>query len=110
MEINTMKNFFINTDGAYHKAPSKRSTVSITDDIGQVIKIGYMSDTQSVKDVGSIVSKDFTKGVIIIRSFRDNQLHSYDMDCTNSTTYDADDLDFMVNSACTVWKIAGGIK
>lgn len=105
-----MKNFFINTDGAYHKAPSKRSTVSITDDIGQVIKIGYMSDTQSVKDVGSIVSKDFTKGVIIIRSFRDNQLHSYDMDCTNSTTYDADDLDFMVNSACTVWKIAGGIK
>ncbi len=105
-----MKNFFINTDGAYHKAPSKRSTVSITDDIGQVIKIGYMSDTQSVKDVGSIVSKDFTKGVIIIRSFRDNQLHSYDMDCTNSTTYDADDLDFMVNSACTVWKMAGGIK
>ena len=105
-----MKNFFINTDGAYHKAPSKRSTVTITDDIGQVIKIGYMSDTQSVKDVGSIVSKDFTKGVIIIRSFRDNQLHSYDMDCTNSTTYDADDLDFMVNSACTVWKIAGGIK
>lgn len=105
-----MKNFFINTDGAYHKAPSKRSTVSITDDIGQIIKIGYMSDTQSVKDVGSIVSKDFTKGVIIIRSFRDNQLHSYDMDCTNSTTYDADDLDFMVNSACTVWKIAGGIK
>jgi len=105
-----MKNFFINTDGAYHKAPSKRSTVSITDDIGQVIKIGYMSDTQSVKDVGSIVSKDFTKGVIIIRSFRDNQLHSYDMDWTNSTTYDADDLDFMVNSACTVWKIAGGIK
>ena len=105
-----MKNFFINTDGAYHKAPSKRSTVTITDDIGQVIKIGYMSDTQSVKDVGSIVSKDFTKGVIIIRSFRDNQLHSYDMNCTNSTTYDADDLDFMVNSACTVWKIAGGIK
>jgi len=105
-----MKNFFINTDGAYHKAPSKRSTVSMTDDIGQVIKIGYMSDTQSVKDVGSIVSKDFTKGVIIIRSFRDNQLHSYDMDCTNSTTYDADDLDFMVNSACTVWKMAGGIK
>lgn len=105
-----MKNFFINTDGAYHKAPSKRSTVSITDDIGQVIRIGYMSDTQSVKDVGSIISKDFTKGVIIIRSFRDNQLHSYDMDCTNSTTYDADDLDFMVNSACTVWKMAGGIK
>ena len=101
---------FINTDGAYLKAPSKRTTVTISNDIGQVIRIGYMNDTQSVKDVGALVSKDFTKGVVIIRSFRDNQLHSYDMDCTNSTTYDADDLDFMVNSACTVWKMAGDIK
>ena len=96
---------FINTKGAYHKAPSKRTTVTISDDIGQIVRIGYMNDNQSVADVGSIISKDFLKGVIIIRSFKDNQLHSYDMDCTNSTAYDYSQLDFMVNSAYTVWKI-----
>jgi predicted phosphatase len=84
----------IKTDGAYLKDASKRITADITDDIGKVIRIGSMNDINSFLDVGSLISRDFQKAIIIMRSFKDNQLHSYDMDCTNSTTYDADDTDF----------------
>ncbi len=84
----------IKTDGAYHKNASNRITANIDDDIGRIIRIGSMNSIGSFLDIGSLISIDFKKAIIIIRSLKDNQLHSYDMDCTNSTIYDADDLDF----------------
>jgi len=71
-----------------------RKTADINDDIGRIIRIGYMDD-RTFADVGTVISKNFDddgwNGYIVIRSFKTGDLVAYDMNCTNSTVYNDDD-------------------
>ncbi len=83
----------IKTGGAFevdNKMPL-RKTAKIEDDIGQLVRIGYMNDTESWRDVGSLIAKDFNKGLILIRSFNTGNLVAYDMNGTNSSVISSND-------------------
>tara|TARA_R110002167_G_scaffold130022_2_gene313392 strand:- start:117 stop:455 length:339 start_codon:yes stop_codon:yes gene_type:complete len=88
-----MINKDIKTGGAFEvdSKMSLRKTADIKDDIGQLVRIGFMNDTESWADVGSVVSKDFKKGLILIRSFNTGNLIAYDMNGTNSNVISTDD-------------------
>tara|TARA_R110002096_G_scaffold160549_1_gene326768 strand:- start:564 stop:902 length:339 start_codon:yes stop_codon:yes gene_type:complete len=64
-----------------------RKTAPIDDDIGYIVRIGSMNDTTSYFDIGTLISRDFKKAMIIIRSFKSGDLVAYDMNCTNSNTF-----------------------
>ena len=44
-----------------------------------------MNDTDSVHDIGSLISIDDVS--LVIRSFRSGDLKAYDLNCTNSNVY-----------------------
>ena len=81
-----------------------RKTADINDDIGRIIRIGYMNDRTQFADVGTVISKNYDgknygwNGHIIIRSFRTGDLVAYDMNCTNSFVYDKVDTDVIIAS------------
>ena len=58
-----MKKIIVNTNGAFEKDVPMRKTVDLTDDIGHVVRVGFMDDKTSVLDVGTLISKDFSKVV-----------------------------------------------
>ena len=62
-----------------------RSTADIEGNIGKVIRVGCMNDTDSVHDIGSLISIDDVS--LVIRSFRSGDLKAYDLNCTNSNVY-----------------------
>ena len=75
-----------------------RKTADITDDIGHIIRVGYMNDSSAYHDVGTLISKNFDNknygknAHIVIRSFKTGDLVAYDMNCTNSSVYDVIDI------------------
>lgn len=105
-----MKKIIVNTNGAFEKDVPMRKTVDLTDDIGHVVRVGFIDDKTSVLDVGTLISKDFSRGIIIIRSFKSGELHAYDMDGTNSTTFnDANDIEFQRHIKTDTWSVIGGV-
>ena len=81
-----------------------RKTADITDDIGHIIRVGYMDDSSAYHDVGTLISKNFDNknygknAHIVIRSFKTGDLVAYDMNCTNSFVYDKVDTDVIIAS------------
>ena len=95
---NIKTGFAFQVNNSYSQNVKLRKTADITDDIGHIIRVGYMDDSSAYHDVGTLISKNFDNknygknAHIVIRSFRTGDLVAYDMNCTNSSVYDVIDI------------------
>jgi len=62
-----------------------RKTADIEGNIGKIIRVGTMNDTEFNYDIGSLISIDDTS--LVIRSLQSGDLKAYDLNCTNSGLY-----------------------
>ena len=59
-----------------------RKTADIEGNIGKIIRVGTMNDTEFNYDIGSLISIDDVS--LVIRSLQSGDLVAYDLNCTNS--------------------------
>ena len=64
----------------------------ISGDIGRIVRVGYNSDYLSCADVGTLLYADFDRAELCIRSFKTDEIVSYNMDHTNSTAISSHEL------------------
>ena len=62
-----------------------RKTATIEGNIGKIIRVGTMNDTEFDYDIGSLISIDDVS--LVIRSLKSGDLKAYDLNCTNSGLY-----------------------
>lgn len=62
-----------------------RKTADIEGNIGKIIRVGTMNDTEFNYDIGSLISIDDVS--LVIRSLQSGDLVAYDLNCTNSGLY-----------------------
>ena len=64
---------------------NKRKMIRIDEDLGQLIRVGSGLDTNSIIDIGSLLSMDFDEGELSIRSFFTGNIRTFEMSRTNSS-------------------------
>jgi len=62
-----------------------RKTATIEGNIGKIIRVGTMNDTEFDYDIGSLIAIDDVS--LVIRSLKSGDLKAYDLNCTNSGLY-----------------------
>jgi hypothetical protein len=62
-----------------------RKTADIEGNIGKIIRVGTMNDTDFDYDVGPLIAIDDVS--LVIRSLKSGDLKAYDLNCTNSGLY-----------------------
>ena len=62
-----------------------RKTADIEGNIGKIIRVGTMNDTEFDYDIGSLIAIDDVS--LVIRSLKSGDLKAYDLNCTNSGLY-----------------------
>ena len=62
-----------------------RRTADIEGNIGKIIRVGTMNDTDFDYDVGTMISINDVS--LVIRSLKDGDIKAYDLNCTNSGLY-----------------------
>ena len=62
-----------------------RRTADIEGNIGKIIRVGTMNDTDFDYDIGSLISINDVS--LEIRSLKDGDIKAYDLNCTNSGLY-----------------------
>lgn len=64
----------------------------IGSDVGRIVRVGYNSDYISCADVGTLLYADYDRAELCIRSFKTDDIVSYDMNGTNSTVISAEEM------------------
>tara|TARA_B100000795_G_C22771858_1_gene428256 strand:- start:767 stop:1021 length:255 start_codon:yes stop_codon:yes gene_type:complete len=62
-----------------------RRTADIEGNIGKIIRVGTMNDTDFDYDIGSLIAINDVS--LVIRSLQDGEIKAYDLNCTNSGLY-----------------------
>ena len=80
---------------------NKRKMIRIDEDLGQLIRVGSGLDTNSIIDIGSLLSMDFDEGELSIRSFFTGNIRTFEMSRTNSSVVENPEIKIMENKFST---------
>ena len=73
---------------------NKRKMIRIDEDLGQLIRVSAGLDTNSIIDIGSLLSMDFDEGELSIRSFFTGNIRTFEMSRTNSSVIENPEIKF----------------